>query len=153
MEAAQEAIQAFRENPGDSLPDLMHKIHGALRRTRGAAVASAEILPTAGKLNYVGVGNISARILSPQSSQSLISHNGTVGHEIRKVHQFVYTWPENAALVMHSDGLTSRWDLHGYPGLISKPANLIAAVLYRDFTRGRDDVTVLVHKSENRGPS
>jgi hypothetical protein len=45
---------------------------------------------------------------------------------------------------MHSDGLTSRWKLADYLGLSHRVPALIAAILYRDFKRGRDDTTVLV---------
>jgi hypothetical protein len=31
-----------------------------------------------------------------------------------------------------------------YPGLLARTPSLIAGVLYRDFNRARDDVTVLV---------
>ena len=48
---------------------------------------------------------------------------------------------------MHSDGLLSRWDLQLYPTLAQRHPSLIAAVLYRDYNRNRDDVTVLVAKS------
>jgi hypothetical protein len=47
---------------------------------------------------------------------------------------------------MHSDGLSSRWTLESYPGLKQRDSTLIAAVLYRDFGRSRDDATVLVVK-------
>ncbi len=45
---------------------------------------------------------------------------------------------------MHSDGLQTRWNLSTYPGLSRKHPTLIAAVLYRDYSRKRDDVTVVV---------
>lgn len=51
-------------------------------------------------------------------------------------------------LVMHSDGLGTRWSLDHYPGLKAAHPALIAAVLYRDFCRERDDVTVLVIREE-----
>jgi hypothetical protein len=44
---------------------------------------------------------------------------------------------------MHSDGLTTHWDVDRYPGLLHMHPSLIAGVLYRDFRRRRDDVTVL----------
>jgi hypothetical protein len=49
-------------------------------------------------------------------------------------------------LVLHSDGLGTRWNLNAYPGLSAHHPSLIAGVLYRDFKRGTDDVTVLVAK-------
>jgi len=46
--------------------------------------------------------------------------------------------------VIHSDGLGTHWDLGRYPGLAQREPSLIAGVLYRDFARRRDDVTVVV---------
>jgi hypothetical protein len=37
--------------------------------------------------------------------------------------------------------------LNKYPGLAKKHPSIIAAVLYRDFERERDDVTVLAAKN------
>jgi hypothetical protein len=51
-------------------------------------------------------------------------------------------------LVLYSDGLTTHWDLNAYPGLISRHPSLIAGVLYRDFNRGNDDVSVVVVKQK-----
>jgi hypothetical protein len=48
---------------------------------------------------------------------------------------------------MHSDGLISHWSLDAYPGLRLRQPALVAAVLYRDFQRGRDDVTVVVGRN------
>jgi hypothetical protein len=48
---------------------------------------------------------------------------------------------------MHSDGLASRWDLDRYPGIWGKHPCVAAAILHRDFSRNRDDVTVLVAKA------
>ncbi len=64
-----------------------------------------------------------------------MSHNGTVGAEMRKVKSLDYTCPEQALLVMHSDGLQSRWSLDPYPGLVHRHPAVIAAILYRDYCR------------------
>ena len=74
----------------------------------------------------------------------MVSHNGTVGHAVRKVQEFVYPWQPGSLLVMHSDGLGTHWQLGRYPGLASRHPGVVAGVLYRDFRRERDDVTVLV---------
>jgi hypothetical protein len=47
---------------------------------------------------------------------------------------------------MHSDGITGRWNLATYAGLSRRAPIVAAAVLYRDFRRGRDDATALVAK-------
>jgi hypothetical protein len=55
-------------------------------------------------------------------------------------------WPRDGILIMHSDGLQSRWDLARYPGLLARQPALIAGVLLRDFRRDRDDASVLIMK-------
>jgi hypothetical protein len=75
-----------------------------------------------------------------------VSHNGTLGHVMARVQEFKVEWPKDGILVMHSDGLQSRWDLSRYPGLLARQPALIAGVLLRDFRRERDDASVLVLK-------
>ncbi len=144
--ASLEAVRAFRENVRKNPQEILEVAHGALRSTRGSALAIAQINLTQKIVTFVGVGNISASMISPEGSISMVSHNGTVGHEVRKIQEFVYQWPKDAVLIMHSDGLGTQWRLDRYPGLAFKHPSLIAGVLYRDFNRGRDDVTVAVTK-------
>ena len=49
-----------------------------------------------------------------------------------------------ALLVLASVGIGTSWRLDAYPGLSQRHPTLIAGVLLRDFSRGRDDATVLV---------
>jgi hypothetical protein len=45
---------------------------------------------------------------------------------------------------LHSDGILARWRMDAYPGLMTAHPALLAGVIYRDFTRDRDDATVVV---------
>jgi anti-sigma regulatory factor (Ser/Thr protein kinase) len=146
-EASHEAVRVFNDIPNRPPEFILKEIHGALAKTRGAAVSVAEILHDDGVLNYVGAGNISAVCYYAGKTKSIVSMNGTVGHSVAKFQQFSYPWEKNSMLLMHSDGLTTRWNLDQYSGLASRHPALIAAVLYRDFTRGRDDATILVTRT------
>ena len=149
--AATEAVRAFRENVARTTSAIVQHAHGALRGTRGAAIGIAEIDRAAGVVRFSGVGNITAAVIDVAGaggSRSLISHNGIVGHEMRKVQEVSVPWSSGSVLVMASDGLQTSWKLDRYPGLASRDPALAAAVLYRDYTRGRDDVTVLVAREE-----
>lgn len=143
-EASQEAVRIFHESVHLGPQEMLARIHDALKKTRGAAVAITEISTATGAIRYSGVGNISAAVISGDKTRSMVSHNGTLGHTEGRVQEFQYPWPERALLVMHSDGLSARWNLDRYPGLAAKHPQLIAGVLYRDFRRERDDATVLV---------
>ena len=95
-------------------------------------------------MRYAGLGNIAGAIVGDAPVRHMVSHNGTAGHEARKFEEFTYPWPEGALVVVHSDGLATHWDLGRYPGLMQREPSLVAGVLYRDFSRRRDDVTVVV---------
>jgi anti-sigma regulatory factor (Ser/Thr protein kinase) len=141
--AATEAVRVFGEHPAASPVDLMGLVHAALRPTRGAAVGVAEVWPARGQVTFTGVGNIGGAVIAAGATRNLVSHAGIVGHECRKVQSFSYPWSQGSVLVLYSDGLQTRWTLDRYPALASRDPALLAAVLYRDFARGRDDVTVV----------
>jgi anti-sigma regulatory factor (Ser/Thr protein kinase) len=144
--AAHEAIRVFEQRPFSAPEIYLEVAHKALHATRGAALACARADLRSRTLQYAGVGNICASLVGrdAQSNRSLTSHNGTAGLQVSKLQQFQYQWLEGDLLLMHSDGLTTRWKLADYPGLSRRAPALIAAILYRDFKRGRDDTTVLV---------
>jgi hypothetical protein len=124
---------------------LLEYIHGGLRATRGAAVSVARFQPASGKVIYAGIGNVAGVIAINGDLRRMVSMPGTAGHNARKIQAFEY--PFTAGLViMHSDGIASSWTLDRYPNLAARHPTLIAAVLYRDLTRHRDDATVLVAK-------
>jgi serine phosphatase RsbU (regulator of sigma subunit) len=144
-DAARAAIRTARERTSENGTALIDRMHGALRSTRGAAVAVAEIDVPGQIVRFSGVGNIAAVVISESGPlRRLVSMAGTVGHAIRKISEFSYPWSPGSLLVMHSDGLQSQWSFDPYPGLMERHPSLIAGVLYRDYTRGRDDVTVVV---------
>lgn len=143
-EASRRAAEVAEEHAAESPGHVVAELHRALRSTRGAAVAVAEFAADEPTLRFAGLGNISAAIVAPGESKSLVSHNGIAGHEMRKIQEFSYVWPLGAVLVMHSDGVSARWDLNRYPGLLLRCASVVAGVIYRDFSRGRDDALVVV---------
>jgi anti-sigma regulatory factor (Ser/Thr protein kinase) len=143
--ASQAAVRTAREQTQSSAPELLERIHGALRPTRGAAVAVAEMDDQAHIVHFAGVGNIGAALVSPSGPvRRLVSYAGTAGHHARKIQEFTYPWDCGSLLVMHSDGLVSHWSFDAYPGLMQRHPSVIAGVLYRDYVRGKDDVTVVV---------
>lgn len=125
---------------------ILERMHSALRHTRGAAVAITEILLSQNLVRFAGVGNISARVISKTGVQNLVSHNGTVGMEARKMVEFTYQWPAEGLLIMNSDGVNGHWNFDKYPGLRTRHPAIIAGVLFRDHQREGDDSTVVVYK-------
>jgi anti-sigma regulatory factor (Ser/Thr protein kinase) len=145
-EASQEALRVCRDYVDHAPGRILTEAHGALDKTRGAAVAIAEILHDKQVLNFTGAGNIAASICTRGKTRSLVSMNGTVGHSMGRVQQFPYPWEKGSSLIMHSDGLSTRWNMNSYPGLASRHPSLLAGILFRDFARKRDDATILVSR-------
>ncbi len=148
-QAADAATTAARVFDGDSFATpagFLTTVDRSMRGTRGAAIAVAQVNTRVGKVQFAGIGNIAGSLRSRESTKGrgLVSHNGTVGVEVRKVQQFDYDYSHDSLLILHSDGLQGRWSFDAYPGLIDRHPAVVASVLYRDFCRGRDDVTVCV---------
>lgn len=141
--AADAAIAAFADGAG-SPEDLLNRAEIAMRGTRGGAAAAAVIDAGSGRLEYAGIGNIAGTIVSDERRAGLMSHHGILGGQMRKAKMLRYDWPAEATLVLHSDGLQSRWSLDGYAGWRIRHPAVVAGLLYRDFARGNDDITVLV---------
>ena len=143
-EAARAALGAFSAAPNDSPGATLTRIHNGTKHTRGSAAAVAQLEPSAGTVAFCGVGNISGAIVSAGGVRHMVSHNGTLGHEARRIQVFSYPWGTGSLLIMHSDGIATHWRIEDYPGLVTRHPALVAGFLYRDFRRGRDDATVLV---------
>ena len=145
-DASGAAVAEFRQTSDTAPAAILQQIHAALKGTRGAAVAVAHLDYTSNKCYFGGIGNVVGRVISPESTSHMVSHVGTAGYEARRFQEFTYQLPASSVVVMHSDGLTSSWSLTRYAGLLSHDPALIAAVLYRDTARGRDDACVIVAK-------
>ena len=142
--ASDPAVALAAARPDLSATAIMALAHEALHGTRGAALAVAVIDEQKEQLSFVGVGNIAGCIFSNGGRRHLMSHNGIVGSNLRKVQEFVHPWAPGAMVILHSDGIATRWDLDSYTGLEFRHPSLIAAVLYRDYARQRDDTMVVV---------
>jgi len=143
-QAAETAIRIFDDNPGDDCVTVVERMHRSLFPTRGAALAVARIDMAEKLVRFVGVGNISGSVLDGVEARQMVSHNGTAGHIAPRIREFTYPFSGASAVILHSDGLSNRWRVADYPGLAACHPSLIAAVLFRDFRRARDDATIAV---------
>jgi anti-sigma regulatory factor (Ser/Thr protein kinase) len=146
--AAQAGIAAWLAAPLDEPVALMGSLAQAMQGGRGGAVALARFDAPTASLRYAGIGNIAGSVHLPDGSRGLASHPGIVGLQTRRAQAFDFPQVAGRLLVMHSDGLQSRWSLKDYPGLVSRHPALVTALLHRDFCRGRDDATVFAIRLE-----
>ncbi|TXS52416.1 hypothetical protein EAO77_20625 [Streptomyces sp. t39] len=140
--AARTALRAFDTVCALPLPDVMRALHRALRHTRGAAIGVLRMLP--GRAEFCGVGNVRMCLLSPEAPRQRVeSRPGVVGWNLPTPH--VRSTPVEAGqlVVVHSDGIESRWAHSPPPALLRLPAELLPAALAHRHRRSRDDATAL----------
>jgi anti-sigma regulatory factor (Ser/Thr protein kinase) len=142
--ASRAAAAAFLTDPFAPPASSMVNLHRMLSGTRGSAAACLIMRVADRKADYAGVGNIYGAIATAERSRGMVSHNGTLGVQLLRSQQFEYEWPPGSLAIMHSDGLSARWNLADYPGLFQRHPAVIAATLYRDNVRPRDDATIVV---------
>lgn len=148
--AAGAAVEAFeRQRAADNwLTDFPRRAHEAMRGTRGGVLGLCWIEPGESRLSFVGVGNITCRVLTGSDHHQVLGQHGTLGTSLRppRPHPAIRTWPAGSTAVLTSDGIDTRWDPARWPGLLRHDPAVIAAVVHRDHARGNDDAAVLVVK-------
>ena len=149
--AADTAIDLMRRRKRSSLIDILQLTHNALRSTRGAAIQIAVVERGKGTVRSAGVGNISASVITRGAFKGVPSQPGIVGHQMPTVREVTLPWERDSVLVMHSDGISAKWKIDSYPGIAMRDPALLAAVIYRDSARARDDATVVTYRATAAG--
>ena len=148
-EASTLAARFVRANGGEAPAALLRGLHGALRHTRGAAVALADIDESRHRITFCGVGNVEARLYRGGRWEALLSRPGIVGaFAMRTPAPVGRDWGPGDMLVLYSDGLPSRWSPEGVERLRGHDAAVVAGTVFRDASSAarplRDDTTVAV---------
>lgn len=144
--ASREAVQAFLNSPETSPAAVIESLNTSLRSTRGAAVAVAAFSASERTVTLAGVGNIAVWIDDGVTRRALQSSPGIVGSHGKRVREVSTSVPQGGVVILHSDGLTSKWNLHDYRGLYMHDPQVIAATLLRDAGVHRDDASVVVYR-------
>jgi anti-sigma regulatory factor (Ser/Thr protein kinase) len=143
--ATQRATVAFGAAPPGGPRLVLEHLHRALHRTRGAVAAVVDLAGDA--VRFAGLGNISAWVTDGTGRRAMTSLPGILGHQRPEIREFAYRLPPGGVVVLHTDGLTRRWELTPYPGLLDRQPVLVAATLLRDAGRHGDDAGVLVARA------
>ena len=139
------AVAAVLDEPAGEPAVLLERAHRRMSGTRGGAVGIVQVV--GGVARFAGLGNVAASILSAGGRKSMLSVPGIAGHQARAIRQYDYEVPPGAAIILHSDGISSRWEVAALPGLYARDPLLIAAVLLGAAGIHRDDAGVLVLRS------
>ncbi|MEO3790315.1 ATP-binding protein [Nonomuraea sp. B10E15] len=140
-QASQLAVELFSQVCEREPLAIVDHLHRRMGVTRGGAVAVARL--AGGAVTYAGLGNVSGWVAHAQGRQGMVSVPGIAGHQGARLRQLTYELPGHATVIMHSDGLSERWDPAHVPGLFARTPSVIAACLLREAGTRRDDVCVV----------
>lgn len=142
--AAMEAVTAVLEEPPGEPAALVERAHRRMRHTRGGAIGVVQVAGPA--ILFCGLGNIAATVLADGTRKGMLSAPGIAGHQAGKIRQFEYAAPPGSAIILHSDGISNRWEPRALPSLNTRDPLVVAATLLAEAGTRRDDAGVLVLK-------
>jgi len=145
--ASQAAVRLFCALDPTAPEDVVARVHRELRGTRGGAVAVADVDLVARTVRFAGLGNIAGAVLGDGQKRGMISVPGVAGYQARTIRAFDYPLPDDATVVMHSDGLTERWAVERGDTILASTPLVVAGALMRDAGVRKDDACVLVGKA------
>ena len=122
---------------------LLGAIDKALAGSVGAAAAVAAMQAENGSGVYVGVGNTVARIFG-RNERRLVSVDGIVGNTHVALRPMEFRLGGGDILVLHTDGISSRFAVTEYPQLPSEDVQVSSGELIRRFGRTYDDAACIV---------
>ncbi|AKZ53938.1 putative magnesium or manganese-dependent protein phosphatase [Streptomyces ambofaciens ATCC 23877] len=147
--ASTAAVETLRGAAHLPPAEALRRLDKALAGTRGAAVAVAQVDTRAAVLRFAGIGNIGARLCEGGTWRHLVSRPGIVGtHRPTTLREEETAWADDRVLVLHSDGLPSRWAPTSDTCRTATDPAVTAAVTVRDASSSarpvRDDTAVAV---------
>jgi anti-sigma regulatory factor (Ser/Thr protein kinase) len=146
-EAVDVAASIFLECKSSDPVEIIREIHEHVRRTRGLVATVAVFDKKLNEWRVAGVGNILSRMYTGIQSRNYMSYNGTVGLNLpSSMSTSRYPIEKNQQLIMCTDGIKTRWDLNKYNTIFKYDPVILASAVYKDFSRGNDDASVLIAK-------
>lgn len=143
-DAARAATAALAANPEFGPVEVLACAHRAVAGTRGAAIAVAAIDVHQQRMIYAGLGNIDAHLLQRGRVQRLSTDRGILGVTHRRLHPLSLDLERDWLLVMHSDGISARFDLSALLTEAGHEPRRLAEMLLLRWARTTDDATVAV---------
>ncbi len=148
--AAQAARRYVESHFDQALESIFRGVGYACRGTRGVVMALARFDWTPLRVSFAMVGNVEVRVLNSPEPFHYVIRRGIIGGNAPAPAVTGHAWGLESIMVLHSDGVKSHWQWVDFPGLVDRPAEIIAQRLLRELAREEDDATVLVAKRAER---
>lgn len=148
--AVNTAISSLKNCEEETPVEILRHMNKACKKTRGLVGSAAVYLAKEKRWRIAGIGNIATRTQNQLISKSYISYNGIIGMNIPNTMKEQEVQAERGQiLIMCSDGIKTRWELQKYFGIFKYDPTMLAAVIYKDFARKTDDMSVVTCRINN----
>jgi anti-sigma regulatory factor (Ser/Thr protein kinase) len=150
--AAQAARQYVETHFDQPLDAIFRGVGRTCRATRGVVMALVRF-DFGGddiQFSFASVGNIEARLFGGPNRPQFIVPRGIVGGNAPHPRVTDHRWNLGSTMVLHSDGMTSRWGLADFPDVTRESATTMAQRLLRALAKDNDDATIMVVRDTMR---
>lgn len=141
--AAQLAENYLEANHDLDLKHIMLGLHDALGGSRGAVASLCRLHTGDGKMEYIGVGNITVRVFGIENVRLTMS-DGIIGYSLPTLRKHVFQLTPGDVVMLYSDGIREHFEEYDCPGLLVGSAEDISKRAFECFYKGEDDGSCLV---------
>lgn len=143
--AVQKAISALDACNESSPVEALRYLNREVKKTRGLVGTMGIYYPQQKIWKICGIGNIATRMQQLVGFKNHMSYNGIIGMNIpNTLKEQVAPHERGQIIILCSDGIKTRWELQKYVGIFKYDLSILAAVIYKDFSRKTDDMSVMV---------
>ncbi|MCP4543829.1 MAG: SpoIIE family protein phosphatase [Chloroflexi bacterium] len=144
--AGKAAVAAVEGHASEPVAALLKRCHEGLRRTRGAVVSLASFDAHAGKMTWLGIGNVKGLLLRANGNvartrERLLLRGGVVGYQLPTLRPATLSVGRGDTLILATDGLRS---VFADELVIGDAPQQMADRIFDQYRRGTDDAMVLV---------
>lgn len=150
-QAAETARHYIENHFNQPLKAIFRGVGRACRATNGVVMALGRFDWARKTLAFASVGNVEARVLGSPQPMNFVVRRGVIGLNAPDPVVTEHGWGLASVLVLHSDGVMTRWRWEDYVHLDEGPATVFAQQLLQRLARDDDDATVVVVKAAPGG--
>jgi negative regulator of sigma-B (phosphoserine phosphatase) len=135
-------VAFLEKNYRQDLIETMEGLHEHIKGSRGAVAGFCLLDLKTGELEYVGLGNITARKFG-SNKINIVPRSGIVGYTMPTLRKETMKLHDGDVLILHTDGVRENFDLEDYPKLLGDNAEIIATHIINQFGRQEDDAACI----------
>ena len=143
-EASKAAAETLEAGEPRSPSSWLRALREPLQATRGAAVMICRLDLAQEMASFSGIGNVWGVVQTDHGApHHLLSVGGIVGRATQEIRENHVSIEPRCVLVVCSDGIHQRWSLQDERPFFRRHPALAAGIIFRDYSRHNDDVSVL----------